>query len=625
MERPSYIDEFGKDDPRENFDGCEFEEEFEEFYGENLSLVTETSKSAHDSDSRFRLWEKAELDPLGLDFGECIVDEAVVKRRSNDKGGSQSFRQEFTNFEAADEDWDDETWEEVEGPPQSLERLRASPKEVIIISKTEDLPSNKRRKFTGLTREQRVKLIALHRVTLLAWVGVLLRLNRLCDSRLVQAIVLSHMPPRLSCQFPFRHRPGSSKSLEESCDKAILGLSEWWNKAFRVSTSTCPLCDAAKSSVGVYDRFLWHAENLTGCCNMKWALLTALGRCVGIKTRLVMQVRSPISRKATNNDSGLIRLWSEYKNPATGEWLVFPGDSSHLRVCDNQIRLCLDYVVGISAEGVEDVTANYVSDFLSRHHQLRQRFVGASGCEAWLCGWWGSVLRLLGGRKLHQTTLNHHVKEKMPTTLAGFKSHPLLVLERHVPKTMVVRPQTPHVGLFKGEKVFPRSALVPLKSKKAWWLLGREIHPKYQHLESTMVLFPEYHTRVYAAPLLGGNKIPRNKHGSFDLFQPNMLPKDAAHLTEPDAALIARRLGLDYARAVVGFQHGASGALPVEDGVIVSKADALVLRDAIAAYHASAQEREAASRRARAIRHWKAYIRFLEIKLRLGEDYGDEP
>ncbi|KAJ9074670.1 hypothetical protein DSO57_1004122 [Entomophthora muscae] len=478
-------------------------------------------------------------------------------------------------------------------------------------------PTNKRRKFTGMTREERIKLIISHRMTLLTWLCVLLQLNRLCNISLVRALLLSHTSSLVSCKFPLpRHSAG-----KDSGRKTVNALLEWWNKVFRVSSSSfCPLCSSANDAEAkLRDTFLEGAASLTGCRDMKWALFVALGRSIGLETRLIMQLRTPISRKIAG-ELGFGQLWCEYRTWTDESWTVL---SEHLEqrplLEAGRAQSPLDYVLGISAEGVEDVTAKYVPDFLSRHHRLRQRFVGISGCEDWQKGWWKSVLQLLGNIK--PSAVKHHVHEKMPTTLPGFKSHPLFVLERHIPKNHSIVPGTSHIGLFKGEKVFPRSALAALKSKQAWWLLGREILPK--HLDPNTTLYPDYQTRMYSAPLLAGEKIPRNKHGSFDLFQPNMLPADAVHVTTPDAAAVARRLGLDYARAVVGFQHGASGALPIENGIVLSETNASLLKDALSVHHSSAVERENERRYSAAIRNWKAYIRFLEIKLRLQEDYGD--
>jgi len=61
--------------------------------------------------------------------------------------------------------------------------------------------------------------------------------------------------------------------------------------------------------------------------------------------------------------------------------------------------------------------------------------------------------------------------EGMPSTLAGFKDHPLYVLTRHLKQTEIIHPpppETAEVGKFRGEPVYPRSSVVTLKTPENW-------------------------------------------------------------------------------------------------------------------------------------------------------------
>lgn len=50
------------------------------------------------------------------------------------------------------------------------------------------------------------------------------------------------------------------------------------------------------------------------------------------------------------------------------------------------------------------------------------------------------------------------------------------VLEQHLHRDEMIRPHTKQLGLFKGtEAVFPRSAVVTVKSKENYWRVGRVI------------------------------------------------------------------------------------------------------------------------------------------------------
>jgi len=63
------------------------------------------------------------------------------------------------------------------------------------------------------------------------------------------------------------------------------------------------------------------------------------------------------------------------------------------------------------------------------------------------------------------------VNERMPTSIAGFKDHPLYVLIRHLKQTEAIfpePPETPELGKFRGESVYPRSSVVSMKTAENW-------------------------------------------------------------------------------------------------------------------------------------------------------------
>ena len=57
---------------------------------------------------------------------------------------------------------------------------------------------------------------------------------------------------------------------------------------------------------------------------------------------------------------------------------------------------------------------------------------------------------------------------------------------------------------------------------------------------------------------VGHFQVPRNEYGNVDLFQPSMLPVGCVQLRLPSLNLIARKLNIDVATAIVGFDthHG---------------------------------------------------------------------
>lgn len=64
--------------------------------------------------------------------------------------------------------------------------------------------------------------------------------------------------------------------------------------------------------------------------------------------------------------------------------------------------------------------------------------------------------------------------EAMPTTMAGFKDHPLYALARHLKRDEVVDPPV-EIGKFRGESVYLRGNVLQLKTAENWMRQGRTV------------------------------------------------------------------------------------------------------------------------------------------------------
>ncbi|XP_023277495.1 DNA repair protein complementing XP-C cells-like [Seriola lalandi dorsalis] len=75
--------------------------------------------------------------------------------------------------------------------------------------------------------------------------------------------------------------------------------------------------------------------------------------------------------------------------------------------------------------------------------------------------------------------------------------------------------------------------------------------------ENDLPLFGEWQTEEYQPPVAVDGKVPRNDYGNVYLFKPCMLPVGCVHLRLPNLHRVARKLDLDAAPAVTGFDfHG---------------------------------------------------------------------
>ena len=76
----------------------------------------------------------------------------------------------------------------------------------------------------------------------------------------------------------------------------------------------------------------------------------------------------------------------------------------------------------------------------------------------------------------------NQMTEAMPTSMAGFKDHPLYVLERHLKREEVVDPPT-ELGKFRGEPVYPRANVLQLKTAENWMRQGRVVRAGAQPMK----------------------------------------------------------------------------------------------------------------------------------------------
>lgn len=77
----------------------------------------------------------------------------------------------------------------------------------------------------------------------------------------------------------------------------------------------------------------------------------------------------------------------------------------------------------------------------------------------------------------------NQTQEAMPTSIAGFKDHPLYALERHLKREEAIHPPK-QLGLIKDEAVFPRSSVITVKSAEQWMREGMKVQEGEQPLKT---------------------------------------------------------------------------------------------------------------------------------------------
>ena len=84
-----------------------------------------------------------------------------------------------------------------------------------------------------------------------------------------------------------------------------------------------------------------------------------------------------------------------------------------------------------------------------------------------------------------------------------------------------------------------------------------------------MELFGIWQTQEYEPPVAENGIVPRNAYGNVELFKACMLPVNTIHLQLPGLNKVCRKLGIDCAQAVVGFDYHGGYSHAVFDGFVV--------------------------------------------------------
>lgn len=246
-------------------------------------------------------------------------------------------------------------------------------------------------------------------------------------------------------------------------------------------------------------------------------------------------------------------------------------------------KRAVTYVCGIDDAGqVADVTARYANQYSL---SLRDRLPADDPFLIKLMRHWTAIrafrlhsveliensdLALGHSKPLNGTSssfeeeeLSRRVAEEpIPTTISAFQNHTLYVLERHLKKDEVLHPELKRVvGVVKGENVYLREHVCPLKSKMQWRKDFRRVmdgQMPYRQLErkrddgvTALGLFGEWQTEVFKVPEVVEGVLPVNKYGNIEVWDGDerFVPRGAALLRESFAGQCARQLGIPHAPA----------------------------------------------------------------------------
>ncbi|KAJ3015888.1 UNVERIFIED_CONTAM: hypothetical protein HDU68_012526, partial [Siphonaria sp. JEL0065] len=267
--------------------------------------------------------------------------------------------------------------------------------------------------------------------------------------------------------------------------------------------------------------------------------------------------------------------------------------------------------------------------------------------------WWRTVVWLGSGDVKSVQDVVEDVKlkagkerEVMPSRFADFKNNDIYALERHCTQSEIIYPtgQAYAIGKFKGEFVYPRTLVKEVLSAVNWRKRGRQVKEGQEPVKQVKArgnsinkkreielerlnsidsmdvdgsgvgvsewtdLFGEWQTDACVPESLVNGKISRNRFGNFEILHKNMMPEWGARVKVPGAAQVAKKLGIDYAPVMTGFEHHRGRATPTIEGIIVLKENRDILLEACTENEAHTKTKADQQKTKRAINNWRKLV-----------------
>ena len=243
-------------------------------------------------------------------------------------------------------------------------------------------------------------------------------------------------------------------------------------------------------------------------------------------------------------------------------------------------------------------------------------------------------------------------------TLQFYKTSAEFALERHLRREEAIKPGSKPVRIFisgkgdlaKEEPVFRRLDIEVCRSGESWHKEGRAIKPGEQPLKMVPIravtltrkreveeaerdsgekqkqgLYAWNQTDWIIPPPIENGRIPKNAYGNIDCFVPTMVPKGAVHVPLRKTVTICKKLGIDYAEAVTGFEFGNKMAVPVIEGVVVAEHHEHLVIDQWERDERERKIKEEGKRERMALGTWRKWLMGLRIIQRVKEEYGGDP
>eukprot|EP01133_Synstelium_polycarpum_P012195 gene12195-14272_t len=292
------------------------------------------------------------------------------------------------------------------------------------------------------------------------------------------------------------------------------------------------------------------------------------------------------------------------------------------------------YVLAFNRQQYKDVTARYTNNFVASILQ-RLPAAGTAGLV-----WWNNLLKSIStqsqAHQLADTLENDEMRlregsSSFPNSLSAFKSHPLFILEKDIPKYSAVEPNTKALGEFKEQKIYPRTSIKTLHVQDKWIQNGRMLMEGEQPVKvvkgkstssPTAMLYGEWQTEVYKPANVVNGIVPTNSFGNVFMFKPEMVPIGGVHLRVPGILRVARKLKISAGPALVGWEVTRRKPYPIIDGCVVAQENAQTLLEAWVEDQKHRNSVEETNKEKEIIARWKRFYKALLVKEYVENTYG---
>jgi len=335
-----------------------------------------------------------------------------------------------------------------------------------------------------------------------------------------------------------------------------------------------------------------------------------------------------------------LNYWVEVYLEKEKKWIcvdLFNGKTNKPPEIEKRLAKPIFYILSVDNKGFyKDVTRRYASDYMTSTRKIRYD-------EKWIDKTLKKYTQKSNTAKAKQEDLELSRKAEeapMPTTVSGFKSHPLYALKRHLLKfEAIYPPEAPSLGWCRSEPVYARECVHTLQGRTSWLKEGRVVkvgedpykivtaRPKYDRMTGTVVkdqpleCFGHWQTQLYVPPPAKDGKVPRNEYGNVELFKPWMLPKGTVHIPITGLQRVLRKLSVDAAPAMMGWEFSGGGCHPVFDGYVVCEEYADLVVDAWNQDQKDREEKAEEKREKRIVDNWRRLVKGLFIRERIQSKY----